>query len=60
MPLDNCLLSTPAQLGVRKTTSIQTFDLFTMYTSNSDDLIKSLINNIINKVFRQKHPMITG
>ena len=31
MPLDKNLLSTPAHLGVHKTTSIQTFDLSTLH-----------------------------
>ena len=42
------LLSSLADLGVRKTTSIQIFDFSTLYTSIPHDLFKSRMNNIIN------------
>ena len=48
------LLSPLAHLGVRKATSIQTFDLFTLYISISHDLLKSRMNNIINNAFKHK------
>ena len=60
MPLDKNLRSSLAHLGVHQTTSIQTFDFSTTYTSISDDLIKSPINNIISNVFKQKNTIITG
>ena len=48
------LLSSLAHLGVRKATSIQTFDFFTLYNSISHDLLKSRMNNIINNAFKHK------
>ena len=48
------LLSSLAHLGVRKATSIQTFDFSTLYTSIPHDLLKSRINNIINNAFKHK------
>ena len=52
--LKNCtnLLSSLGHLGVRKATSIQTFDL---NTSISHDLLKPSMNNIINNAFKQKN-----
>ena len=49
------LLSSLGHLGVRKATSIQTFDFCTLYTSISHDLLKSRMNNIINNVFKHKN-----
>ena len=48
------LPSSLGHLGVRKATSIQTFDFFTMYTSIPHDLLKSPMNNIIkaNSILR--------
>ena len=43
------LLSSLGHLGVHKATSIQTFDFSTLYTSIPHDLLKSRMNNIINK-----------
>ena len=40
------LLSSLAHLGVRKATSIQTFDFSTLYTSIPHDLLKSRMNKI--------------
>ena len=48
------LLSSLAHLGVRKATSIQTFDISTPYTSIPRDLLKSRMNNIINNAFNTK------
>ena len=48
------LLSSLAHLGVRKATSIQTFDFSTLYTSIPHDLLKSRMNNI-NNAFKQKN-----
>ena len=48
------LLSSLADLGVRKTTSIQIFDISTLYTSISHDLFKSRMNNIINNAVNTK------
>ena len=48
------LLSPLGHLGVRKATSIQTFDFSTLYTFISHDLLKSRINNIINNAFKHK------
>ena len=49
------LLSSSAHLGVRKTTSIQTFDFSTLYTSVPHDLFKSRMNNIVNNAFKYKN-----
>ena len=53
----NCtnLLSSLAHLGVRKATSIQTFDFSTLYTSIPHDLLQSRMNNIISNAFKQKN-----
>ena len=48
-------LSSLGQLGVRKATSIQTFDFSTLYTSVPHDLLKSRMNNIINNAFKHKN-----
>ena len=40
------LLSSLGHLGVRKATSIQTFDFSTLHTSIPHDLLKSLMNNM--------------
>ena len=45
------LLSSLGQLGVRKATSIHTFDFSTLYTSIPHDLFKSRMSNIINNAF---------
>ena len=42
-------------MGVRKATSIQTFDFSTPYTSIPHDLLKCRINNIINNAFKHKN-----
>ena len=42
-------------LGVRKATSIQTFDFSTLYTSIPHNLLKSRMNNIINNAFKHKN-----
>ena len=60
MPLDKSLLSSLAHLGVRKTTSFQTFDFSTLYTSVPDDLFNFPINNIISNALRQKPTIING
>ena len=49
------LQSSLAHLGVRKATSIQTFDFSTLYTSIPHDLLKSRMNNIINNAFKHKN-----
>ena len=49
------LLSSLADLGVCKTTSIQIFDISTLYTSIPHDLFKSRMNNIINNAFKHKN-----
>ena len=49
------LLSTLGHLGVRKATSIQTFDFSTLYTFIPHDLLKSRMNNIINNAFKHKN-----
>ena len=49
------LLSSLAHLEIRKATSIQTFDFSTLYTSIPYDLLKSLMNNIINNAFKHKN-----
>ena len=49
------LLSSLGHLGVRKATSIQTFDFSTLYTSIPHDLLKSRMNNIINNAFKHKN-----
>ena len=48
------LLSSLAHLGVRKATSIQTFDFSTLYTSIPHNLLKSR-KNIINNAFKHKN-----
>ena len=50
----NLLLSL-GHLGVCKAISILTFDYFTLYTSIPNDLLKSRMNNIINKAFKHKN-----
>ena len=50
-----CHLSSLAQLGVHKATSIHTFDFSTLYTSIPHDLLKSRMNNIINNAFKYKN-----
>ena len=49
------LLTLLGHLGVRKATSIQTFDFSTLYTSIPHDLLKSRMNNIINNAFKHKN-----
>ena len=49
------LLSSLSHLGVHRTTSIQTFDFSTLYTSIPHDLLKSRINSIINNAFKYKN-----
>ena len=49
------LLSSSAHLGVRKATSIQTFDFSTLYTSIPHNLLKSRMNKIVNNAFKHKH-----
>ena len=49
------LLSSLGHLGVQRATSIQTFDLSTLYTSIPHDLLKSRMNNIINNAFKDKN-----
>ena len=46
------LMSSLAHLGVRKATSIQTYDFSTLYTSIPHDLLKSRL--IINNTFKHK------
>ena len=48
------LLSTLDQLDVHTTTSVQTFDFSTLYTSIPHDLLKSRISNLVHNVFRKK------
>ena len=48
------LLSSLGHLGVHKATSIQTFDVSTLYTFIAHDLLKSCINNIIYNAFKHK------
>ena len=48
------LMSSFSHLGVRKATSIQTFDFSTLYTSIPHDLLKSRMNSIINNAFKHK------
>ena len=49
------LLSSLGHLGVHRATSIQTFDLSTLYTSIPHDLLKSRMNSIINNAFEHKN-----
>ena len=49
------LLSSLGHLGVRKATSILTFDFSTLYTSIPHDLLKSRKNSIINNAFKHKY-----
>ena len=49
------LLSSLCQVGVHRTTSIQTFDFSTLYTSIPHDLLKSRMNSIINNAFKHKN-----
>ena len=49
------LLSSLGHLGVRKATSIRTFDFSTIHTSIPHDLLKSGMNNIINNVFKHEN-----
>ena len=49
------LLSSLGHLGVHRTTSIQTFDASTLYTSIPHDLLKSRTNSIINNAFKHKN-----
>ena len=49
------LPSSLAHLGVRKATSIQTFDFSTLYTSITHDLLRSCMNSIINNAFKHKN-----
>ena len=44
-----------SHLGVHRTTSIQTFDFSTLYTSIPQDLLKSHMNSIINNAFKHKN-----
>ena len=48
------LLSSLTHLGVRKATSIQTFDFSTLYTSIPHDLLKSRMNNNISNALNTK------
>ena len=48
------LLSSLDQLDVRTTTSVQTFDFSTLYTSIPHDLLKSRISNLVRNAFRKK------
>ena len=41
-------------MGVRKATSIQTFDFSTLYKSIPHDLLKPRMNNIINNALKHK------
>ena len=49
------LPSSLRHLGVHRTTSIQTFDFSTLYTSIPHDLLISRMNNIINNAFKHKN-----
>ena len=49
------LLSSLSHLGVYRTTSSQTFDFSTLYTSIPHDLLKSHMNSIINNAFKYKN-----
>ena len=49
------LLSSLSHLGVDRATSIQTFDFPTLYTSIPHDLLKSLMNSIIDNAFKYKN-----
>ena len=49
------LLSSLTHLGVRKATSIQTFDFSTLYTSIPHEVFKSHMNNIVNNSFKHKN-----
>ena len=44
-----------SHLGVRKATSIQTFDFSTLHTFIPYDLLKSRMNKIINDAFKNKN-----
>ena len=48
-------LSSLAHLGIRKATSIQTFDFSALYTSIPHDLLKSRMINIINNAFKHRN-----
>ena len=49
------LLSLLGHLGVHRATSIQTFDISTLYISIPHDLLKSRMNSIINNAFKHKN-----
>ena len=48
------LLSSLDQLDVRTDTSVQTFDISTLYTSIPHDLLESRTSNLVHNAFRQK------
>ena len=48
------LLSSLDQLDVRTATSVQTFDLSTLYTPIPHDLLKSRISNLVHNAIRKK------
>ena len=48
------LLSSLGHLGVRKATSIQTFDFSTLYTSIPHGLLKPRMNNVIINALKHK------
>ena len=48
------LLSSLDQLDVHTSTSIQTFDFSTFYTSISHDILTSRISNLVHNAFRKK------
>ena len=49
------LLSSLDQLDVRTATSVQTFDLSTLYASIPRDLFKTRISNLVHNAFRKKN-----
>ena len=59
MPLDNNLLSSLPHLGVCKTTSIQPFDFSTVYTSISDDSLKSPKKQHHKQCFKTKNLLLS-
>ena len=51
-------MSSLGHWGVRKATSIQTFDFSTLYTSIPHDFLQSRMNNITNNTVKHKNGAI--
>ena len=46
------------QVDIRTSTSVQTFDFSTLYTSIPHDLLKSRIGNLVHNAFRNKDEIV--